>query len=311
MSRLLEFFSGQPWALETSTFVMMQTVLSRWSSEGKLPAGDIEAAVGDRARQAAVRRSTTINASRPGLVVVPVHGVLVHRAFAVEQVSTTLTSTERLSAELRGLAADPGVRIIVLDIDSPGGSVFGVQELATTLANIRSGGKRLVAVANNTAASGAYWIASQANEVVVTPSGMVGSIGVIVAHQDMSKAYEDAGIRKQYITAGKYKAENNELGPLGPEGRAHLQGMVDTYYAAFTKAVAKGRGVPVETARGPAFGQGRMKLAREAVDSGMADAIGTLEQTVDRHASGARIPVGQERRQLDGRLADIMIAELR
>ena len=89
---------------------------------------------------------------------------------------------------------EPSISAIVLDVDSPGGSVFGVEELATEIRAAR-GTKPVVAVANSMAASAAYWIASQADELVITPGGMVGSIGVLTAHEDISKAQEMAGIK--------------------------------------------------------------------------------------------------------------------
>lgn len=310
MSFLLQAFFGQPWAMTPSALAIAETLLLRWEAGERFDAAGIEAAVGDKPRQAAQRRAAVAAAGGPGLAVLPIHGVLTHRAYSVENTSSPLTSTERVAAELRRLAEDSSVRTLVLDVDSPGGSVFGVQELAEAVRRVRSTGRRVVAVANNTAASGAYWIASQADELVVTPSGMVGSIGVIVPHVDRTKAYEAAGVRREFITAGRYKAEGHEKGPLRPETRANLQQMVDTYYNAFVRAVASGRGVPVDVVRGPAFAQGRMVLAADAVAAGMADAVATLEATLKRHAAGGALPMGAARRQLDARLADIAIAEL-
>jgi signal peptide peptidase SppA len=285
MHHLMLAFFSTPWAVEPGVLRLMSGIVERWAAGVKLPEDEIRAAIGDAPEAAVQRRESATAASGRGVAVVPVYGVLAHRQYAVENVSRPLTSTERLAGTLRQAASDPDVGTIVLDIDSPGGSVFGVQELGDALADIRANsGKRLVAVANNTAASGAYWIASQADEIVVTPSGMVGSIGVIVPHTDLSAAYEKAGVKRTYVTYGKYKAEGNETAPLDDDARGNLQAMVDAYGAAFTKAVAKGRGVPVDVVRGPAFGEGRIKIAREAVESGMADRIGTLEDTIARYA---------------------------
>jgi signal peptide peptidase SppA len=283
MMRLLTEFYGTPWAIEPATLASIQSVLERWAFGTKLSPAEIRAAIGDAPEAAAARRAQVAQASGGSVKIIPIYGVLTHRAYAATSVSQSLTSVEALAREFKAAAADPSVSAIVMDIDSPGGSVFGVQELADVLASVRSV-KPLVAVANNTAASAAYWLAAQANEVVVTPSGMVGSIGVIVPHADMSAAYEKLGVKKEYITYGKYKAEGNDTGPLDAEARANLQEMVDAYGAAFTKAVSKGRQVPIDTVRGEAFGQGRMKLAADAVASGMADSIGTLEEVVARYS---------------------------
>lgn len=285
MLHLLTAFYSTPWALEPGLFSTMETILLRWAAGTKLAGEDIAAAIGDAPEAAAQRRNAAQAASGRGVAVVPVYGVLAHRAYAVANTSRPLTSTEALAAQMRAYAADPDVGTIIMDVDSPGGSVFGVQELGDVLTEIReNSGKRLVAVANNMAASGGYWIASQAHELVITPSGMVGSIGVIVPHQDASAMRERVGVKTEYITAGKYKAEGYNDGPLTDEHRAHLQSQVDAYYAAFTKAVARGRNVPIETARGEGFGQGRMRLAADAVKNGMADRVGTLDDTINRYA---------------------------
>lgn len=311
MLHLLTTFRAMPWAVEPGVMSLMCDILARWTMGERLTAEEIVARVGDAPEAAAQRRAQTQAMGGRGVMVLPVYGVLAHRAYAVQNTSQPLTSTETLAQAVRSAIADPAVGTIVMDIDSPGGSVFGVQELSDTLAQVRASGKRLVAVANNTAASGAYWLASQADEVVVTPSGMVGSIGVIVPHTDMSAAYEKLGVKKQYITYGKYKAEGNDTGPLDAEAMASLQAMVDDYGSMFTSAVAKGRraagvSVSVEDVRGPAFGQGRMRLAKDAVSHGMADTVGTLEDTIARYARARSTPTGMRAELAD---RDIQIQE--
>jgi signal peptide peptidase SppA len=307
MLHLLAAFYATPWALEPGVFNLMESIVLRWAAGNKLGADDISAAIGDAPQAAAARRTGAQAASGRGVAVVPVYGVLAHRSYAVQNTSRPLTSTEALANQMRSLAADPEVGTIIMDVDSPGGSVFGVQELGDVLFDIRErSGKHLVAVSNNMAASGGYWIASQAHEIVVTPSGMVGSIGVIVPHQDASAMRERVGVKTEYITYGKHKAEGYSDGPLTDEHRAHLQSQVDAYYAAFTKAVAKGRNVPVSTARGEAFGEGRMRLAADAVGNGMADRVGTLDDTINRYARVRSNPAGMRAELAD---RDIQILE--
>src|SRR5690606_12609791 len=105
------------------------------------------------------------------------------------------------------------VGTIVLDVDSPGGGVYGVAEFAEEIYKAR-GQKRIVAVANSMAASAAYWIATAADELVVTPGGEVGSIGVYMLHEDWSGAYEKAGIKPTVIKFGENKAEGIDVEPL-------------------------------------------------------------------------------------------------
>lgn len=279
MLRLLAEFYTTPWALDPTIHAQMETILERWAAGVRLSQPEIHAAIGNAPQAAAERRAQAGAASAGNVAVIPVYGVLTHRAHAANQVSTTLTSTEVLASTLRAAANNPEVSSIVLDVDSPGGSVFGVQEVGDVIQSLR-GSKPIIAVANAQAASGAYWIASQADEVVVTPSGAVGSIGAFMKHTDASAKNERDGVKNTYVYAGKYKVEGNPDGPLEGEGLAHAQSMVDSFYTAFVRAVAKGRGVSVDTVRGPDFGQGRMVLARDAVASGMANRIATLDHVI-------------------------------
>lgn len=189
-------------------------------------------------------------------------------------------STEQIGATLDSLVKDAGVRSIVLQIDSPGGVVSGVPELAERIRAARDS-KKIVAFVDPTAASAAYWLASQATEIVVTPSGWVGSIGVITAHDDCTGALEKMGIKTTLIASTPFKGERWPETPLSDEARAAIQAEVDFYHKMFVAAVAKGRGVPATKVEKD-FGQGRMVLAQEAVARGMADRIGTIDQVLKR-----------------------------
>jgi signal peptide peptidase SppA len=189
-------------------------------------------------------------------------------------------SLNEFTTSLRNALSNPGVSSIVFDMDSPGGGVDGVPELASEIYNAR-GRKKMVAVANCTAASAAYWIASAANEVSVTPSGQVGSIGVLAMHEDISKALEAEGVNVSLISAGKYKTEGSPYGPLSSDARAHLQSQVDEFNGMFVRDVARGRNVTSSRASN-GFGEGRMVLSSAAVRAGMADRVETLDQTLAR-----------------------------
>lgn len=278
MLRLLAEFYTTPWALDPAIHAQMEAILERWSTGTRLSATEIQAAVGNAPQAAADRRAQAGAAGGGNVAVIPVYGVLAHRAHAM-QVSTTMTSTEVLASTLRAAANNPEISSIVLDVDSPGGSVFGVQEVGDVIHSLR-GSKPIIAVANAQAASGAYWIASQADELVVTPSGAVGSIGAFIKHTDASEKNARDGVKNTYVYAGKYKVEGNSDGPLEGESLAYLQATVDSFYTAFVRAVARGRGVSVDTVRGPNFGQGRMVLARDAVAQGMANRVATLDQVI-------------------------------
>jgi len=273
----------QPWAILPAKLAAITDLLRFRAEGGRLTAEEIGARIG-----AAAERP---NPARAGAVaVIPVYGTIVQRADLFTEMSGG-TSTERVSALFSQAMGDPCVGSIVLRIDSPGGGVYGVAELADQILKAR-GRKTIVAVADSMAASAAYWIASAADEIVVTPGGEVGSIGVFAAHEDVSRYLDAEGVTVSLISAGKYKTEGSPFEPLSDEARAAMQSRVNDYYWLFVRAVAKGRGVSVDDVRG-GFGEGRVVGAQQAVKLGMADRVDTYDATVGRLARGGARPSGQ------------------
>ena len=218
------------------------------------------------------------------VALIPVLGILTQHATPLES-WWLATSCDSVSRQIKAAMSDPGIDKIVLDCDSPGGSVFGVAELAAEIRAARAV-KPIIGVANSMAASAAYWIASACGELYVTPSGTVGSIGVIAAHEDVSKALELAGVTVTLITAGKYKSEGTSFAALGREARDAMQSDVDGYGRDFLRDVAAGRGVSVDTVR-RTFGEGRMLRGADAVKVGAADGVATFSDVI---AGRARSP---------------------
>lgn len=190
------------------------------------------------------------------------------------------TSIDQFSADLLAAVNDPGVGSILISIDSPGGSVYGVQELAGMMMAAREQ-KPVVAIANSLAASAAYWIGCAASEFYCTPSGEVGSIGVWQAHMDISGALEQAGVKTTLISAGKYKTEGNPYQPLDENAQNFMQSRVDAYYNDFVSAVATARGVDPDTVKN-GMGQGRVLGAQDAKKANMIDGIMTFPQLIQR-----------------------------
>lgn len=265
---ILAYVIDQPWAMHESTLKAMIEVLQLRLEGQAFTQEEIQARIGAPPEK---RRATG------EVAVLPITGVIAHRMNLMSDISGG-TSTEQLAQAFRELVADPEVGGIVLDINSPGGGVFGLDELATEIFEAR-GKKPIVAVANAQAASAAYYLFAQADERVVTPSGEVGSIGVRTMHRDLSKAEAQLGIKTTVISAGKFKSEIHPSMPLSDEAHQHLLVRAEEYYDQFVKAVARGIGVPVDDVRN-GFGEGRMVGARQAVKLGMADKVATLEQTI-------------------------------
>lgn len=270
---------GTPWAILPAKLVAILGVVHRHAAGERLSAEDIQTAINGAARPPDRRAGN--------VAVLPLFGTLVPRANLMTETSGG-TSAERFGAAFRAALDDPSVGAIVLDVDSPGGSVSGIEELASDIYRAR-GTKPITAVANHLAASAAYWVATAADELVVTPSAEVGAIGVFAAHEDLSRAYDMAGVKTTLISAGKYKVEGSPYEPLGDEARAAIQTRVDEYYNMFVRAVARQRGVKTEAVRS-GFGEGRVVGARQALELGMADRIGTLAETITRLARSTTGP---------------------
>ena len=270
-SAILQAFTNTPWAILPEKLAVLQEIVMRHISGEKMDPEEVQMII-HGAKRPADRKEGKI-------AILPLFGTIFPRANLMTQISGA-TSAEVYGEQFDELVKDPEVRAIVLDVDSPGGYSYGIEELSRKIYDAR-GKKPIVAVSNHMMASAAYWIATAADEVVVTPSGAVGSIGVWAAHDDESGAWAQAGVKRTLISAGKYKIEGNPWEPLTEEAKIYIQQGVDETYNIFVKDVARNRGVKVAEVRN-GFGEGRMVDARPAVEMGMADRIGTLEETIKR-----------------------------
>lgn len=279
---LISEFLATPWAMMPERMDAMASVLARWAA-GRQAEPEVMASVRADAAAVAARRGETDRAGNGAIAVLPMYGIVAQRGNMAGDISGPgAMSTQKFSQSLRAALADDTIGGILIDVDSPGGSVYGVAELADEIYQAR-GQKPVVAIANSLAASAAYWLASAAGEFYVSPGGEVGSIGVYMAHEDWSKALDTQGVKTTFIAAGKYKTEANYAEPLGTEARDYLQSRVNDYYGAFTRSVAKYRGVEVAKVR-DGMGQGRVLGAGAAKAEGMVDDIATFDQVVKRMA---------------------------
>lgn len=276
-----------PWAITPAKLDELQALAGLLARGGRVTDEEIAARFGD-----ASDRTSRGSRSDRGVAVVPVYGTLLYRGDSFSR-SSGGVSAEALRRVMTQLAGDEAVTAIVLDIDSPGGSVDGLPEAAAAI-RAAAAEKPVVAQVNTDAASGAYWLASQASEIVITPSGRVGSIGVFMVHLDKTRALEQDGITVNEISAGKFKTEGAPWRELEKDSRAFLQGQVDDWYRQFVAAVATGRGITPAKVR-ETYGQGRMFFAPEALSRGMVDRVATLEETLDRLSGNRRLPLGRGR----------------
>lgn len=283
---LLSEFLTTPWALMPERLQAMSGILTRWSA-GEPPSDETLFQVNTDRVLRDTRKQMAAASTGTGIGVLPLYGVVTQRGNMVDDISGPgSTSTQQFTSVLRQMLADDTVGQILIDIDSPGGSVYGVAELASEIVKARDQ-KPVIAVANSLAASAAYWIGCSASEFYVTPGGEVGSIGVWQAHFDYSKALEEEGVKPTLISAGKFKVEGNPYVPLDEQAQAFMQSRVDDYYNAFIEAVAKGRGVSTNDVRS-GMGEGRVLGADAALAGGMVDGIATFDDVLSRMQASMR-----------------------
>jgi capsid assembly protease len=285
--RILAALNGATWAMCPRKFEEIRAVVEARGQGITASAAEIQAIVAKK------KKYSGING---GVYVLPLFGVISQRIGLMSEASGG-TSIEAYMREFEDALADPQVGAILSDIDSPGGSVAGVQEAAARIYAAR-GQKPLVGIANAQAASAAFWLGTAFDEFVITPSGEAGSLGVFTAHEDYSAQNEADGRKVTYVSAGPYKTEWNPDGPLSKEAFDFEQQRINEYYEAFVDGVAKGRGVTSAQAKRN-FGGGRCLSATACVEAGMADRVAPFAQVL-AELNAARKPAGTRAKGAEG-----------
>lgn len=262
--KALEMASTQPWAILPA---MLETILSIASRET-----DPEAVAAKLGRPL---ENTYKAEVRDGVAILPVTGPVMRYANLFSKVSGA-TSIDVLATDFNEALNNPNVKAIVLEIDSPGGTVAGVNELAEMIYAAR-GQKPITAYVSGIGASAAYWLASSADEIVIDATASVGSIGVISVQTDDTERKAKAGIKEIQIVSSVSPRKRPDLAT--EEGRADVQAMVDSIAQVFVSTVARNRGVSMDTVLTD-FGQGGLMVGADAVKAGMADRVGSLESII-------------------------------
>jgi signal peptide peptidase SppA len=246
--------------------------------EGAIPGGGVDASrfTGSRLQPDG---NVTLFRKEGGTAIISVVGSLVNRGAWLDA-SSGMTSYEGIAAQLKAAASDPSVKSILLDIDSPGGEATGMFSLASAIQSARKS-KRVVASVNDMAASAAYGIASAADEIVISPTSIVGSVGVVMLHLDRSAEMAQKGIRATLIHAGAHKVDGHPFGPLSAEVAADLQRDVMTFYDRFLDTVAEGRKGKM-TRKQARDTEARTFIGEEAIKLGLADRVASFDETLAR-----------------------------
>lgn len=219
-----------------------------------------------------------------GVAVIPIKGVLT-KGLSFFSFLFGGSSMKQIGIAFQEALVDPMVESILLDIDSPGGSVDGTEELAQAIFQARGGGKPIIAYSDGVILSAAYWIASAADKIHISgDTVLVGSIGVVATHIDQSKADEMAGTKWTEISAGRYKRLASAHNTLTPEGATYLQDQVDYFYSVFVETVARNRGVDEKDAL--AMADGKTFIGKQAIEVGLVDGVSTFDGLINNLSAG-------------------------
>lgn len=296
--RLIDIVCG-PWAITPEMLMEIQGIYATHVRGEKINIPDVEAKLGRKLDN----RYETFQVV-DGIAIIPVDGVIAKRMNLFSQISGG-ASTELIKRDIEQALNDPAIKGIILNVDSPGGTVDGTSELADFIFNSR-GQKPIVAFSDGMVCSAAYWIASAAEGLYISgDTNLIGSIGVVAAHRDLSKREEQWGVRTTEITAGKYKRIASQYAPLTEEGRADIQEKVDYLYAAFVGDVARNRGTSVEDVVSR-MADGRVFTGKQSITAGLVDGVSTLDDLIDQ----LRDPQRKSRKAAAGVVAGTSIMEV-
>ena len=225
-----------------------------------------------------------------GIAVIEISGVLIHRGGWIGE-SSGQTSYEGIAAQIEAAASDPAVRGVALEIDSFGGEVAGVFDLADRIRALRRD-KPVWAFVAEHAVSAGYALASQANRILLPRTGAVGSIGVVVMHADLSGQLDRDGVRVTLVHAGSHKVDGNPYAPLPDAVRDDIQREIDVLRFLFTETVAAGRAGPLSQDAALAT-EAAIYRGTDAVAAGLADEVTDLARgfaSFRAHVAGENTP---------------------
>lgn len=254
----------QPWLITPEAFGVIYSAAQSFFKEG-VPS--------------TLRTESRLLSVEGGIATVTLRGPMMRNPDVIDQLVFGATDTEEVLAAVHEAAEREDVQAILLDIDSPGGSVNGTPELAAAV-SAASKIKTVYAFSAGQMCSAAYWVASQCDAVYATPSARVGSIGVILPVVDSSEAFAQAGLKMEVFAAGKFKSAGTPGTSLTEEQKDWLQSEVEEIAADFRSAVlARGRKIPDEAMEGQTFsGRRAMRLNMAGMVDGRAQVVARLRE---------------------------------
>lgn len=188
--------------------------------------------------------------------------------------------SQQIARRIKTAAEKKDVKAVLLDINTPGGSVGAVQEIYSTILRTKASTRKpFVARFGEVSASGGYYVASACDKIIAEPGTITGSIGVIFSASSFSGLMNKVGMRSEVIKSGKFKDIGSPMRDMTPEERKLLQTIIDDSYDQFVAAVAEGRKMPVERVK--ELSDGRIYTGRQALGVNLVDKLGDLQDALD------------------------------
>ncbi|WKL15670.1 S49 family peptidase [Comamonas testosteroni] len=263
------------WALEPAMLNEIQAIYDTHLRGDKIDVAAVEARLG----RPLANEQQEYEVNPDGVAVLQLSGVMAPKANLFARVSGGI-STQVAARQVESAMVDQRVKGMVVVLNSPGGNVLGVPELAQTIFEAAAS-KPLVVFSDEQILSAGYWAASAANGIYISSNVVsIGSIGVV-----MDRSYEPgASKRQESVAAGKYKRMVNASEPLSQEARAEVQADVDYVYTLFVDDVARFRGASSEQVL-QYMADGRVFRGQNAINAGLVDGVSTLDDLVARMAA--------------------------
>jgi signal peptide peptidase SppA len=216
----------------------------------------------------------TYYTAQKGVAVFPIRGSLISGK-AGWMSFFGVTGYDDIQEGLVQAVADPKVKSILLEVDSPGGHVAGVVDAAEFISKVAKV-KPMVTFTSGMMASAGLWLGATTGNVVTSKTAEIGSVGVLTVHVDRTKQHADNGLKVTVIRAGKNKARANSYEALTDDAREQIQAQADHIEGIFIQHLAEHLGVPLKNAKAQ-FGEGKLFIGQQAVDAGLAHLVSNFD----------------------------------
>jgi len=277
--KIIDIING-PWAITPEMLNEIRSIYAKHLRGEKINIKDIEAQTGKPMNKNEQGYEVINNTA-----VIPIEGVIAKKMNLFSQISGG-AAAQLIERDIKNALSDPLVNKIILYIDSPGGTIDGTFELANFIFESR-GKKPIIAFTDGMMLSAAYAIGASADKVFISgDTASVGSIGVVAAHEDISKLEEKIGIKTTEIYSGKYKRITSQYAPLSDEGRKTIQDEVDYLFSIFVNDIAKFRGVSSEEVITRMSTEVKKYFTgKESISAGLVDGVSTLDKLINSDMS--------------------------